>query len=106
MEILHVLLIICLSRLIMVFIAQSYINYIQISGGKYIPYGDGIHTASLVIGIYDDTNEITSYEREGEIWRTLAFDKHQVLNNNWKEDIRFWQVCEDIRYWIWRRFWH
>ena len=48
---------VCLSRLIIVFIAQSYTNYIQISGGNYVPFDDGNHTASLVIGVYDGTNE-------------------------------------------------
>ena len=88
---------VCLSRLISIFIAQSYTNYIQISGGNYIPYDDGIHTASLVIGVYNGTNEIPLYGREGEIWRALA------LTN-----IRFWTTIEkeDIRFCIWRRFWH
>ena len=36
-------------------------------GGNYIPYGDGFHTASLMIDVYEDINEQSVYVREDEI---------------------------------------
>ena len=36
-------------------------------GGNNIPYGDGIHTASLMIDVYEDINEQSVYVREDEI---------------------------------------
>ena len=41
-------------------------------GGNYIPYGDGFHTASLMIDVYEDINEQSVYVREDEIWKALA----------------------------------
>ena len=59
--------IICLSRLITVFYCTELYKLYSNFGGNYIPYGDGFHTASLMIDVYEDINEQSVYVREDEI---------------------------------------